>query len=252
MLPSVSLLHLSAVRTVDEGEAAGRGRILEQSLAQHGVDTTLVGDDGRSHGDTLRARARSRGEGGAGDVAATRHRLCDGCHRRAHPRPDPGQVGDRRRSAQPHPPARRPRRPPARTGGGCRHRPARGGHRQGHRRQTGVPRPRHDPARAHRRGHRRRQVELPQLHARLTADAPHSRPGAPHPHRPQAGRDGPVQPPPAPPDATGHQPEEGRQRPRLGRQGDGAPLRPAVRPRLPRHRRVQRRLRRRQRSIPTS
>ena len=58
--------------------------------------------------------------------------------------------------------------------------------------------------------------------------------------RPQAGRDGPVQPPAAPAHAAGHEPEEGRQRARLGGQGDGAPLRPAVRGRLPRHRRLQR------------
>ncbi len=42
---------------------------------------------------------------------------------------------------------------------------------------------------------------------------------------------------------AGHQPEEGRQRPRLGGQGDGAPLRPAVRGRLSRHRWLQRGLR---------
>jgi S-DNA-T family DNA segregation ATPase FtsK/SpoIIIE len=42
-LPAVSLLHRSADHAVDEGAAAGRGRILEQSLAQHGVDTTLAG-----------------------------------------------------------------------------------------------------------------------------------------------------------------------------------------------------------------
>ena len=66
------------------------------------------------------------------------------------------------------------------------------------------------------------------------------RPGAPDPDRPEAGRDGPVPPAAAPAHATGHQPEEGRQRARLGGQGDGAPLRPAVRGRLPRHHRLQR------------
>jgi DNA segregation ATPase FtsK/SpoIIIE, S-DNA-T family len=43
VLPPVSLLHRGATRSVDEGEAAGRGRILEHSLEQHGVDTSLAG-----------------------------------------------------------------------------------------------------------------------------------------------------------------------------------------------------------------
>ena len=72
--------------------------------------------------------------------------------------------------------------------------------------------------------------------------------------RPEAGRDGPVQPPAAPAHPAGHQPEEGGQRPRLGGQGDGAPLRPAVRGRLPRHQRLQRgvRPRRARRRSPAS
>jgi S-DNA-T family DNA segregation ATPase FtsK/SpoIIIE len=43
VLPSVALLHRGATKSMDQGEAAGRGRILEQSLEQHGVDTTLAG-----------------------------------------------------------------------------------------------------------------------------------------------------------------------------------------------------------------
>ncbi len=43
VLPSVALLHRGATKSIDQGEAAGRGRILEQSLEQHGVDTTLAG-----------------------------------------------------------------------------------------------------------------------------------------------------------------------------------------------------------------
>ena len=48
---------------------------------------------------------------------------------------------------------------------------------------------------------------------------------------------------PAPADAAGDEPEEGGQRARLGGQGDGAPLRPAVGDGLPRHRRLQQGLR---------
>jgi S-DNA-T family DNA segregation ATPase FtsK/SpoIIIE len=43
VMPPVSLLHRSGSQIVDEGEAAGRGRILQQALESHGVDTTLAG-----------------------------------------------------------------------------------------------------------------------------------------------------------------------------------------------------------------
>ena len=43
-------------------------------------------------------------------------------------------------------------------------------------------------------------------------DAQHARPGAADPHRPQAGRDGPVQPAAASAHPAGHQPQEGGQR----------------------------------------
>ena len=45
------------------------------------------------------------------DEPAARHRLRHGGHRRAHPGADPRALGDRRRGPEPHPPARRPRRP---------------------------------------------------------------------------------------------------------------------------------------------
>ena len=152
-------------------------------------------DDDRSHRHALRARARPGREGRPGDVAAEGHRLRHGRGRRAHPRSDPGSLGDRRRGPQPHPPARRPRRPDGVARGERAHRPAGGRDRQGHRRQVGVPRPRHHAAPADRRRHRRRQVERHQLHPHVAADAHDARPGSPDPRRPQAGRDGPVQPP---------------------------------------------------------
>ena len=230
-------------KSVDQGEAAGRGRILEQSLEQHGVDTTLAGMTVGPTVTRYELELGTRREGGQGDVVAARHRLCDGRHRRPHPRPDPGQVGDRCRGAQPHPPTRRPRRPAPRSGSGGGDRSARRRHRQGHRRRRRVPRPGHDAAPADRRGDRRRQVELHQQHPRLAADAPDPRPGAPDPRRPQAGRDGPVQPLAAPAHPAGDEPEEGGQRPRLGGQGDGAALRPAVGQGLSRHLRLQRSVR---------
>ena len=117
---------------------------------------------------------------------------------------------------------------------------AAGRDRQGHRRAGRVPRPLHHAPPADRRCHRRRQVERDQLHHHLVADAHHARPGAPDPDRSQAGRDGAVPAPPTPAHAAGHQPEEGRQRPRMGGQGDGASLRRAVGGRVPRHHGLQR------------
>ncbi len=90
---------------------------------------------------------------------------------------------------------------------------------------------------------RRRQVELPQLADHVDPDALDARPGAHDPHRPEAGRDGPVPPAAPPAHPGGDQPQEGGQRPGVGGQGDGAALRPAARGRLPRHHRLQRRLR---------
>ena len=118
--------------------------------------------------------------------------------------------------------------------------PARGRHRPGHQRPVGAGQPGQDAAHPHRRRHRCGQVVVHQLADHVDPHALHARPGAHDPGRPQAGRARPVQPP-APPAHPGRdQPEEGGQRPRVGGQGDGAPLRPALRGRLPRHQRLQR------------
>ena len=199
--------------------------------------------DRRADRHPLRARARLRCQGRQGHQPQPRHRLRDGRNRRAHPGPHSGSHRHRRRGAEPHPPAGQPRRHHVVAGSQDGDPSARRGHRQGHRRSIGVPQPGHHPAPADRRHDRRRQVQRAQLHPHVHPHAQHSRPGATHPHRPEAGRDGPVQPLAAPADPTGDQSEEGRQRTRLGRQGDGAPLRPAVRGRLPRHHRLQRRVR---------
>jgi S-DNA-T family DNA segregation ATPase FtsK/SpoIIIE len=42
-LPPVSLLHRTGAQTIDRAEVEGRGRVLQESLQQHGVDTTLAG-----------------------------------------------------------------------------------------------------------------------------------------------------------------------------------------------------------------
>ena len=85
--------------------------------------------------------------------------------------------------------------------------PARGGSRPRHRRPGRDDEPRDDAAPAHRRRHGRRQVELHQLDRDVDADAIDARSGADDPRRPEAGRDGPVQPAAPPPHAGRDEPQ---------------------------------------------
>jgi hypothetical protein len=241
VLPPANYLNRTENQTINKAEVEARGTTLVEALASHGVETRTGRHDRGSHRHPLRARARPGRQGGPRHQPQPRHRLRDGGGRRAHPRPHPGppaigvEVPNHTRQLvtlgdiMTSPEAAR------------RDAPARGGRRQGHRRPGGVPEPRHHAAPAHRRHHRRGQVERHQLHHHLAPDAHHARAGAHDPDRPEAGRDGSVQPPAAPAHPAGHQPEEGGQRAQWAVQGDGAPLRRALRGRLPRHRRLQRR-----------
>ena len=182
MLPPANYLTRSAAQTVNQAEVEARGRTLVESLASHGVETRLVG---MTVGPTVTRYELELGPG----VKVARvtslqqgHRLRHGGRRRAHPGPDPGPLGHRRRGAQPHPPARRASATSWRSAEAKRgHPPARGRRRQGHRRPVGVPQPGHHAAPADRRRHRRRQVERHQLHHHVAADAHHARPGAADP-----------------------------------------------------------------------
>ena len=243
LLPPANYLTRSAAHAVNQAEVEARGRTLVESLNSHGVDVRLIG---QTVGPTVTryelelgsgvkvARVPSLNRDIAYAMAATDVRILA---------PIPGRsaigvevpnhtrqlvsLGDIMGSAE------------AKSADA----PARRRRRQGHRRPLGVPQPGHHAAPADRRHHRRRQVQRDQLHHHVAADAHHARAGPADPRRPQAGRDGPVQPAAAPAHPAGHQPEEGGQRAAVGVQGDGAPLRRAVRGRLPRHRRVQRRVR---------
>ena len=99
-LPPQKLLKRSKDQAQDRREIEGRGRVLERSLAAHGVETHLVG---YTVGPTV---TRFELELGAGVKVARvtnlnqGHRLRDGLTRRAHPRPDPRTVRDRRRGAE--------------------------------------------------------------------------------------------------------------------------------------------------------
>ena len=98
-----------------------RGRTLEAALAEHGVQTRLVG---MVVGPTVTRYELELGagrEGHPGHQPPQGHRLRDGAARRAHPRPDPGQqaIGvevpnDNRQlvAARRHPRLARGARPP--------------------------------------------------------------------------------------------------------------------------------------------
>ena len=192
----------------------------------------------RPHRHPLRARARPRREGQPGHRPRPRHPVRDGVARRAHPRPHPRSQRDRCGGAQQGAGDRHPRRRARRARGGEVPHRARRRPRPRHRRQVGAARRHHAAARAHRRFHRLRQVELHQLDRHVAADALHARPGAPHPRRPEAGGARRLQRPAAPPHRGRHQPEEGRQRARLGRARDGHALRAPRAGRRARHHRA--------------
>ena len=119
----------------------------------------------RAHRDPLRARARPRGQGGPGHEPGQGHRLRHGVTRRAHPGPDPGQVGHRHRGPQPSAPTRHPGRR-ARHGRGAQGHPsARSRPRARHRRTAGHREPRRHAAHPHLGRHRGRQVVVHQLAA---------------------------------------------------------------------------------------
>ena len=92
------------------------------------------------------------------------HRLRHGLAGRAHPGPDPGQVGHRGRGPQPQPPAGDARRHPGVARGG-RARTRWRWRSAGTSPAGGDGQPGRDAPRAHRRGHRRGQVVVHQLAA---------------------------------------------------------------------------------------
>ena len=238
--PSCSAVPAATASTGSSSRTPGCR--LEHALAEHGVETRLVGMVVGPDRHPLRAGARARRQGRRGHEPAQGHRLRDGHAGRAHPRPDPRQAGDRGGDPErPQTAGHRGRHPDQRRG--PQGQPsARGGHRPQHRRPFRHGQPGEHAPHPHRRRDRRGQVVLPELAADVDPDAVDARPGPHDPGRPEAGRDGPVQQASAPADRGGDQPQEGRERAGLGRAGDGAALRPAGRGRLPRcHRATTRR-----------
>ena len=119
-LPSLNLLARSSAQEVDERLVEEAGRVLEAALAAHGVETRLVGMTVGPTVTRYELELAPGREGRPGHEPPQGHRLRHGVARRAHPRPDPGALGDRRRGAEPAPPARRARRHPQLVRGAAR------------------------------------------------------------------------------------------------------------------------------------
>ena len=187
----------------------------------------------------IRDRARPGGQGRADHRAVPQHRLLGEVTGRADHQPDPGQERGRHRGAQQRPGKRRARRRAAIPDGVVRSSSADRGARQGHRRRLRGGQPGQDAAHPDRWCHRRRQVVMPQLAARVVADAGHAGRGAAAAGRPETCRADFVRRHPAPGHADRHEPQEGRRCARLGGPRDGHALRrPGGRRRTP-HRRLQ-------------
>ena len=242
-LPPLQLLKQAKAQEVDRRRSRRAGARLEEALAEHGVETRLVG---MVVGPTVTRYELELGPGVKVARVTSLHK--DIAYAMASPdvrilAPIPG----RRPSASRCPTssarssrsatsslARRPARPRTRS------RSAIGRDINGRPcwptwptcRTSSSPAP---PARAS-----RRCINSLITSILMRVDA---RPGAHDPRRPEAGRARAVQPAAPPAHPGGHQPQEGGQRAPLGRARDGAPLRPALRGRLPRHHRLQRRVR---------
>ena len=135
------------------------------ALAEHGVETRLVG---MVVGPTVTRYELELGpgrEGRPGHQPAQGHRLRDGVARRPHPRPDP-----RRQAIGVEVPNSSARSWPSATSSARRGSPqgeasARGGHRPRHQRPGRPGQPGDDAPHPHRRRDRRRQVVVHQLAA---------------------------------------------------------------------------------------
>ncbi len=111
-LPSLSLLERAGAHDIDVSLVEERGRVLEAALAQHGVETRLVGMVIGPSVTRYELELGARREGGAAHEPAQGHRVRDRVARRPHPRSDPGPPGHRRRGAERGAPDRAPRRHP--------------------------------------------------------------------------------------------------------------------------------------------
>ena len=155
-LPPMKVLTRSGAQQVDKSAIREAGEMLEHALAEHGVETRLVG---MTIGPTVTRYELELGPG----VKVARlteppqgHRVRDGHPRRPHPGADPWSPGDRGGGAQRPQAARLGRRHPRLGRSQVGEAPARGRGGSGHRRQVGDGEPGDDAPRAHRGCHRAR------------------------------------------------------------------------------------------------
>ena len=211
---------------------------LGHTLSTFGVDAKVTAAPPWPHGHDVRGRGRLGHEGQQGAEPLERHRVCARDPRRPHHRPDPGQVGDRHRGAEPPSRLRDARRHPAFEGREAGDPSAHSGPRQGHPRRGADGEPGDDAARADRGGDRRRQVEPGEQLHHVDPDAhePGRRPA--RPRRPQTGGAQSLRRRAAPAESGDRAPEAGHRGPRVDRARDGVALRDARDGRRARHRRV--------------
>ena len=99
-LPPANLLKRGSGKEADRRLIEEGGRILEATLAHHGVEARLVGT---TVGPTVTRYELELGSGREGQPrhrSEQRHPVRDGVARRAHPRPDPGPQRGGRRGAE--------------------------------------------------------------------------------------------------------------------------------------------------------
>ena len=99
-LPPPSVLKRGSGKEVDRRLVDEGGRILEATLAHHGVEARLVGTTVGPTVTRYELELGSGREGQPGHRAEQRHPVRDGVARRAHPRADPRAQRDRRRGAE--------------------------------------------------------------------------------------------------------------------------------------------------------
>jgi hypothetical protein len=116
-LPPVTLLERSGSQQIDRKAVEETGRTLERALAEHGVETRLVGMVVGPTVSRFELELAPARQGQQGHQPPQGHRLRDGDARRAHPGADPGKQADRRRGAQRPPPDRGAGRHPHERGG---------------------------------------------------------------------------------------------------------------------------------------
>ncbi len=140
-LPPGKLLAVSARRNVDTRAVEERGRTLEAALAEHGVQTRLVG---MVVGPTVTRYELELGVGVKVARVTTLHKdiaYAMASPGRPHHRPHPRPPGHRGGGAQRGTPGGQPGRHPGLGGGPPGHPPAGGGRRPGHQRGLGADEP---------------------------------------------------------------------------------------------------------------